>query len=82
MIKQRILTTAVAVLCTLTLFVTGVAPTYASAPLSGEGDAVVLAEEFRWYYRMHNGVKEMRLWSITYGYWVTDWVPCPPEQQP
>ena len=75
--KQRILTVAAAVLCTLTLFSTGITSAHAYAPPSGEGDAVVLAEEFRWYYRTRDGVEEMRLWSITYGEWVTDWVPVP-----
>lgn len=33
-------------------------------------------EEFCWYYRDNNGVLERRCWSITYGKWVTDWIPC------
>ena len=32
-------------------------------------------EETQWYYRVNNGVLEKRLWSITYGYWKTDWEP-------
>lgn len=31
-------------------------------------------EETRWYYRTVDGVKQMRLWSITYGRWLTDWI--------
>lgn len=78
MMKRRILTTAVALVCTLTLFVTGIAPAYACVmPFSNESDVVAHAEEFRWYYRNNNGVEEMRLWSITYQEWVTDWVPVP-----
>lgn len=75
--KQRILTAVVALMCALTLFVAGVAPAHACAPLSDEGEAVVQAEEFCWYYRTHNGVREMRLWSLTYGIWKTDWIPVP-----
>lgn len=33
-------------------------------------------EEFEWYYRMYNGVQQKRLWSVTYGRWVTDWINC------
>ena len=35
------------------------------------------AEQVVWYYRDNNGVKEMRLWSITRGIWLTDWIPAP-----
>lgn len=75
--KQRILTAAVAVLCTLTLFVAGIAPVQAYASPNNEGEAVVYAEEVRIYYRVSNGVQEMRLWSLTYQQWITDWTPVP-----
>ena len=38
-------------------------------------ESVTRAEETKWYYRYNNGVKEKRLWSITYGVWLTDWIP-------
>lgn len=32
------------------------------------------AEETTWYYRVTpDGLLQRRLWSITYGYWLTDW---------
>ena len=31
-------------------------------------------EEFQDYYGIYNGKKEYRVWSVTYGYWVTDWI--------
>jgi hypothetical protein len=32
------------------------------------------AEETIWYYRLTpDGLYQRRLWSITYGYWLTDW---------
>lgn len=74
--KQRILRGAAALLCALVLFSTGIAPAHAYAPPSG-GGASVQAEEVRIYYRVNDGVREMRIWSITYGRWLTDWVPCP-----
>lgn len=31
-------------------------------------------EETEWYYRITgDGLFQRRLWSITYGYWLTDW---------
>lgn len=36
------------------------------------------AEQTQWYYRLNNGVVEKRLWSITYGKWLTDWEPVEP----
>ena len=34
------------------------------------------SEETRWVYRELNGIKQKRLWSLTYGYWKTDWINC------
>lgn len=31
-------------------------------------------EETTWYYRVHQGMLQKRLWSITYGHWLTDWL--------
>ena len=32
------------------------------------------AEETMWVYRVYNGNREKRLWSITYNKWLTDWI--------
>lgn len=32
------------------------------------------AEEVGWFYRYINGRKQQRLWSYTYGRWITDWM--------
>lgn len=32
------------------------------------------AEETVWCARIHNGRRQKRLWSITYGRWLTDWI--------
>ena len=33
------------------------------------------AEETEWHYRItDDGLFQKRLWSITYGYWKTDWI--------
>lgn len=34
----------------------------------------VRAEETAWYYRIYNDLLQKRLWSLTYGYWLTDWI--------
>lgn len=33
-------------------------------------------EETEWVYRVHDGVLQKRLWSDTYGVWLTDWINC------
>lgn len=38
-------------------------------------EVVVRAEQTVWYYRLYNGERQKRLWSITYAYWITDWMP-------
>jgi len=32
------------------------------------------AEETTWFFRNNNGIMQMRLWSITYRKWLTDWI--------
>lgn len=47
-------------------------------PTSGDRSeevSVQRAEKREWRYRLHNGQPQKRLWSITYEYWVTDWMP-------
>ena len=75
--KQRILSAALAVLCALTLFTSGIAPAHAYAPPS-EGTVEPQAEQILIYYRTNHGVREMRIWSLTYAHWITDWTPVPP----
>lgn len=31
-------------------------------------------EETEWYFRIYMGRYQMRLWSITYEKWLTDWI--------
>lgn len=35
-----------------------------------------MVEETEWVYRYNNGVLQKRLWSLTYGKWLTEWVDC------
>ena len=41
-----------------------------------EGEEQTREEVLMWFYRMHNGIQQKRLWSVTYGYWITDWIDC------
>ncbi len=50
------------------------------APEEESGEELVITgeqsrwEETKWYYRItEDGLFQRRLWSITYGYWLTDW---------
>lgn len=38
------------------------------------------AEETTWYYRVYYGILQARQWSITYGYWKTDWIDIGPYE--
>ncbi len=74
--KKRILATSLALMCAFTLLA---APARAFAPPENDSGISVQSETVRWYYRMNNGVLEMRLWSITYQKWLTEWVVCPEQ---
>lgn len=46
-----------------------------TAAAQAAGDtAAPQAEETVWYTRMYEGRLQKRLWSITYGRWLTDWI--------
>lgn len=48
---------------------------YAAEKSSSEvnGGAVINAEQTEWKYRVVDGKLQKRLWSLTYGIWLTDW---------
>lgn len=47
-----------------------------AAPVSiAEDGATPRAEETEWFFRTtEDGKNQMRLWSITYSRWLTDWI--------
>lgn len=51
----------------------GVANVPAPAAVQEEG-IMPLAEQTQWYYRTYNGQRQKRLWSLTRGIWLTDWM--------
>ena len=66
-------------LCTI-LSASFITPCWASTIQYSTSVQIVLqeisikSEVTKWYYRKHEGIKQKRLWSITYGYWKTDWM--------
>ena len=52
-------------------------PAFAAAPeVAEESQSTVEPRnnETVWYTRTYNGKLQKRLWSITYGVWLTDWI--------
>ena len=51
-------------------------PAIAAEPTVSESQSTVepRAEENVWYTRVYNGKLQKRLWSRTYGVWLTDWI--------
>lgn len=45
-------------------------------PKTDVTETITRAEETTWYFRVHNGVTQMRLWSESYQKWLTDWTDC------
>ncbi len=43
-------------------------------PTSSGEVAVPYAEQLEWVHRINDGYIEKRLWSHTYGKWLTDWI--------
>lgn len=42
---------------------------------TGKDPGPMRPEETVWYYRITDtGLIQKRLWSLTYGYWLTDWI--------
>ena len=42
---------------------------------TGKDPGPMRPEETVWYYRTTDtGLFQKRLWSLTYGYWLTDWI--------
>lgn len=44
------------------------------------GEVSTRAEETAWAYREYNGWYQKRLWSYTYGKWLTEWINTFPVQ--
>lgn len=40
---------------------------------STNGDVVIFAEQTEWRFRVVDGRLQRRLWSLTWGKWLTEW---------
>lgn len=51
-------------------------PAFAADPFPAESQSTMepRADENVWYTRVYNGKLQKRLWSNTYGVWLTDWI--------
>ena len=76
MSKRRMWCVLLVMLMSLTFSINAYATEISMGNTTGQnGDQITTrAEQVRWYHRIHNGVKQRRLWSITYGYWKTNWI--------
>ena len=76
---KRLLSFILALLMLSSICVVAFADFPTEANTSDEGLTImsnepVLQEETEWYFRGYLGRLQMCLWSITYGYWLTDWI--------
>lgn len=76
---KRFLSVLLALLMLASISVTAFAEVPAQSNSSSEGEAVINEEPTRqeetvWYFRIYQGRMQMRLWSLTYGVWLTDWI--------
>ena len=66
------------ILLAITLFFAFSIPAFAASvetQKEGTNSAIVInAEETQWRYRVYNGQKQKRLWSITNEIWLTEWM--------
>lgn len=83
--RKKLTVHIITMLVTLTLIIaTLLVPTEVSAafaepvdPVNYQDDQIMpLWEETMWYTRIKDGKLQKRLWSITYGRWLTDWIDC------
>ncbi len=72
---KKILSILLAVMMFCSIIPVAYADSYESIAIQDGEEIETRAEQTGWYYRDNNGVLEKRLWSYTYGKWLTDWIP-------
>ncbi len=78
-LRKTILALFLALLTVGSCAAAGAADVGASAQaIDRPGVASPQAEETVWCTRQHNGKWQKRLWSITHGIWLTDWIDIEP----
>lgn len=82
--KSRLYKHIVSVLFGLLIMFSFVSPAsrglYISMPVNTSKESInegtTRGEEIKYYYRVYNGHLQYRIWSITYGRWITEWTNC------
>ena len=75
MMKKMFLTTVTILALTIFTPFSANAAIPQSIAIQEQGDVMPTAEQTQWYVRVNeNGQLQKRLWSITYGVWLTDWI--------
>lgn len=69
--KKRFIVLLVAMLLTLSSLTPAMAAS--NEPDTDPNPISTRWEELEWYVRVRNGVTQIRCWSVTYMYWVTEW---------
>lgn len=74
--KNRIISLLLAVLMLVSVLAMTVsaAKTGDGSAETSEGSEGTRTEEVKWYYRNYYGHVQKRLWSVTFGCWLTDWI--------
>lgn len=76
---RRLISTLVVLVVMMLSFAAAAAPVLPQSEeeLGNETSTVSpRAEETEWVYRIYNGYLQKRLWSLTRGIWLTDWIYC------
>ena len=75
MIKKTLLTALCLTALTFSISTSAYAGALTPIAISEQGDVAPAAEQTQWVFRVNeDGVIQKRLWSITYGIWLTDWI--------
>ena len=73
--KKKLVTVLLAILLCINVLPFNSAPNSIIAyAATGDETASPMSEVTEWYVRIHNGKLQKRLWSVTYGEWLTDWI--------
>lgn len=74
-LKKLLVSISLLVVMCCSIIGTASAAEYTPTPMTASGgETTPMAEETVWYTRVYNGQLQKRLWSITEGKWLTDWI--------
>ena len=71
--KKRLFTAIIFILLSFSVLPASAAENIVVPSTISEDGVAPASEETVWCTRIHNGVLQKRLWSITYGKWLTEW---------